>query len=199
MRILPIYLYGSAVLRTRAQEVTRVTETLKKQISAMVDTMFTADGVGLAANQVGLLKRVIVINPCEEDDNGQERLEALVLLNPEVVEQKGKFKMKEGCLSLPDIREDVTRAECITIRFQDLELNSLTLEADGLTARVLLHEIDHLNGVMFVDHLSLARRALLRGKLRSISRGKCETEYPVVADKSAPRKKTAAQKKKGLR
>jgi peptide deformylase len=197
MRTLPIYLYGSSVLRIPAEEITHVTESLAKKIAAMVETMFVADGIGLAANQVGLLKRVIVINMSEEDEDGKEKMEAIAMLNPEVVAEEGKFKMKEGCLSLPDIREEVTRAKAITVTFQDMNLEKHTLSADGLIARVLLHEIDHLNGVMFVDHLSLARRALLRGKLRKISKGECETDYPVIAQKLAPRRKTAAAKKKG--
>ena len=198
MRTLPIYLYGSPILRTSAEEITHVTESLAKKIAAMVETMFTADGIGLAANQVGLLKRVIVINMSEEDENGKEKREAIVMLNPEVIAEEGKFKMKEGCLSLPDIREEVTRAKVITVAFQDVNLEQHTLSADGMMARVLLHEIDHLNGVMFVDHLSLARRALLRSRLRKISKGECETAYPVIADKPITRKK-AAVKKKGSR
>ena len=197
MRTLPIYLYGSPVLRTPAEEITHVTESLAKKIAAMVETMFVADSIGLAANQVGLLKRVIVINPCEEDETGEAKKEALVLLNPEVIAKEGKLKMKEGCLSLPDIREEVMRAETITVTFQDMNLEKHVVSADGMMARVLLHEIDHLNGVMFVDHLSLARRTLLRSKLRKISKGNCETDYAVIADKPAPRRKTIAAKKKG--
>jgi peptide deformylase len=197
MRTLPIYLYGSPVLRTPAEEITHVTESLAKKIAAMVETMFVTDGIGLAANQVGLLKRVIVVNPCEEDETGEVKKEALILLNPEVIAEEGKLKMKEGCLSLPDIREEVARAKAITVKFQDANLEKHTVSADGMMARVLLHEIDHLNGVMFVDHLSLARRTFLRSKLRKISKGNCETDYPVIADKLAPRRKTTAAKKKG--
>ena len=153
----------------------------------MFDTMHNANGIGLAANQVGSLDRVIVvdISDSEAQDGVQtppEDRKPMVLINPEVISQEGKWSMEEGCLSIPDIRDDVERAEKVRVRYMDLEFKGQELEADGLLGRVLLHEIDHLNGVLFIDHLSYVKQKLLRGRLNRVRKGEMEVNYPVVSE-----------------
>lgn len=197
MATLPIYLYGSDMLRRQAKPVQELGNETIKLIYDMFETMHKASGIGLAATQVGEMKRVIVIDvtPTEEekDEEGEDTAPAkakaakdtdgpkqLVLINPEVMDSSGEFLMEEGCLSIPDVRSEVKRAESVKIRFRDANFQKTELEAGGLLARVILHEIDHLNGVLFIDHLSSAKRGLLRAKLRKIKKGDVETNYPVV-------------------
>lgn len=188
MSILPIYLYGSDVLRQKARTVESLSNDIIKLIYDMMETMHKAGGIGLAATQVGSMKRVIVIDitPAEEDKEHGESVETpkgpmrIVLINPEVLEESGSWPMEEGCLSIPEVRADVTRAERIKVKFRNANFEEEVLEADGLLGRVILHEIDHLNGVLFVDHLSSARRGLLSPKLRKIKKGDTEAAYPVV-------------------
>lgn len=201
MAILPIYTYGQPVLRKRAKPLRTVTDELKQFVDDMFETMYHASGIGLAANQVGSLERVIVVDISDVEDKPHEgvgeaadkmerkkggmsertpSVEKLVLLNPEVVESSGAWKMEEGCLSIPDIRDEVERAETIRVKFKDLAFNDQEIVADGLLARVLLHEIDHLNGVLFIDRLGAVKRKLLRGRLNKIERGEVETKYPIV-------------------
>lgn len=192
MSVLPIYLYGSEILRKKAKPVQALDDSLIKLIYDMAHTMRKANGIGLAATQVGDLRRMLVMDQSAiergDDDEGKERPERppeeskiMVVINPEIIEEEGKFPMEEGCLSLPDLRAEVTRAEKIKVRFRDANFEEVEVEADGLLARVLLHEIDHLNGVMFVDHLSAARRALLRNDLKKIKNGEVDTIYPVIS------------------
>ncbi len=194
MAILPIYTYGQSVLRKRARPVKQVTSELKHFVDDMFETMHHAHGIGLAANQVGALERVIVVDISDVDDKPHEGVgeaatsatlspeqpKKLVLLNPEVLSSSGSWKMEEGCLSIPEIRDEVTRAETIRVRFRDLEFREHELEADGLLGRVILHEIDHLNGVLFIDHLGAVKQKLLRGRLNKIQRGEVETKYPII-------------------
>lgn len=197
MAILPIYTYGQPVLRKRAKSIRHVDEHLRKFVDDMFETMQHASGIGLAANQVGSLDRVLVIDISDVDDKEHEGVgeaaasvekkdgdgtpKKLVLLNPEVVSSEGSWKMEEGCLSIPGIRDEVERAETIRVKYKDLELNDQEIEAHGLLGRVLLHEIDHLNGILFVDRLGLVKRKLLRGRLNKLERGEVETKYPVVS------------------
>jgi peptide deformylase len=111
----------------------------------------------------------------------------LVLINPEVIERSGTWTMEEGCLSIPDVRGDVERPETIRVRFQNANFEEVEVQATGMLGRVILHEIDHLDGVLFIDYLSSAKRALLRGKLKNIKKGEVETSYPVVTA-PAPRR-----------
>jgi peptide deformylase len=108
-------------------------------------------------------------------------LAPLAMLNPEMIHEEGSWLMEEGCLSIPDIREEVERAETIGVRYKDLDFKDCELNTGGLLARVVLHEIDHLNGVLFVDHLNAVKRKLLRGRLNKIRRGEMEVSYPVVS------------------
>lgn len=181
MAILPIYTYGQPVLRKKAKPVLKVDDKLVKFVQDMFETMHTAHGIGLAANQVGSLHRVIVV---DVSDMGDEYIDAkpMVLLNPEIVSEEGSWAMEEGCLSIPDIRDEVERAETIRVRYKDLEFKDHQLTASGLLGRVLLHEIDHLNGVLFIDHIGKIKRKLLTGRLNKIRRGEVDIEYPIVAE-----------------
>ncbi len=182
MPVLPIYLFGQSVLRKKARPVKPADGTIVKFAADMVETMQQANGIGLAANQVGDLRRVIVIDLSAMEETKDKPPFALV--NPEVIVNEGEFTMEEGCLSIPQLREEVTRPETIRVRFQDLEFAEQEITAAGLLARVLLHEIDHLNGVLFVDHLNAVKRKLLRGRLNKISRGEVEVDYPIVGKSS---------------
>lgn len=191
MALLPIYLYGHEVLRQKARSVPDLDNETIKLVHDMIETMVKSNGIGLAANQVGSMKRVITIDlshvleseAAENSDGTASRPkgpETLVLINPEIVAESGSWVMEEGCLSIPDVRADVERPEKITVRFRSAKFETVELESGGLLGRVILHEIDHLNGVLFLDHLSGAKRGLLRGKLRKIKKGEVETSYPVV-------------------
>ena len=189
MSVLPIYLYGSDVLRQKAREVKDLDNETIKLVYDMFETMHRSHGIGLAATQVGEMKRVIVIDVTPTEEDKVERAEPaeedtqpkkLVLINPEVLESGGTILMEEGCLSIPDVRGEVERAEKVRIRFRDANFKETVLEMWGLLARVVLHEIDHLDGVLFIDHLSRAKRGLLGNKLKKIKKGEVETTYPVV-------------------
>ena len=186
-------MYGEEILRKKAQPVQAMHADIVKLIYDMFETMHNAHGIGLAANQVGAQHRVIVIDISgiedDEEDEGAERREdhrtspglptQLALINPEVVLQEGMWNMEEGCLSIPDVRADVKRAASIRVRYHDTNFEKQELIVDGLLARVILHEVDHLDGVLFIDHISKTERGLLSAKLRKIKKGAIETEYPV--------------------
>jgi peptide deformylase len=152
MSPLPLHLLGSPVLRQRSTEVAAVDDELRTIIDQMFETMDGARGVGLAANQVGLTRRVAVI-----DAEGQR----FAMVNPVIVEAEGRATAEEGCLSIPDIYGDVTRAERVVLEAMDRDGKPFRLEAGGLTARAIQHEIDHLDGILFLDHLGLMKRRVL--------------------------------------
>lgn len=187
MSVLPIHLYGQPVLRKKARMLKAVDDDIVRLAQDMLETMHNANGIGLAGNQVGVLHRVIVVDVADAEET-QARPEdhpartPLILINPEIVRQEGTAVMEEGCLSIPEIRDEVERAESVTVRYTDLASETREIEADGLLARVLLHEIDHLNGVLFIDHIGGVKRKLLRGRLNKIQRGEVEIGYPLVAD-----------------
>lgn len=193
MSVLPIYLYGSDVLRKKAKSVQEFDHSLLKLIVDMTETMRKANGIGLAATQVGELRRVIVIDMSaveaslredEEEEaprnNGEEK-KTLVLINPEIVKEDGSCDIEEGCLSIPDVRAEVSRSESIRVKFRDMNFDEVDMTADKILARVILHEIDHLNGVLFIDHLTKTQRALLNDELRKIKKGEVDTVYPVIS------------------
>ncbi len=182
MSLLPIYTYDQAVLRRKAKlivpEKVGMAE-LKKLAENMFETMHNANGIGLAANQVGVLQRLVVIDVSEmEETKGQP---PLILVNPVVEAGEGIVTMEEGCLSIPEIREDVERPEHVRVSYLDGDLRDRELQAEGILARVLQHEIDHLNGVLFIDRVGGDRRKLLRGRLNKIHRGEIEVAYPIVS------------------
>jgi peptide deformylase len=140
--------------------------------------MHGGQGIGLAATQVGSLDRIIVIDISDVEE--YKDVKPMTLINPEVVRESGQEVMEEGCLSLPEVRDDVERAEAVTVRFKDASFKTQEIDASGLLARVLLHEIDHLNGVLFIDRLPDAVKKLHKDALRQIQRGELEVSYPVV-------------------
>lgn len=168
MARLPVRLYGDPVLRRKARGIEELDADLQKLAGDMVETMLDADGVGLAANQVGDLRRVIVVNITDTDNEGDESTE--VLINPEVVRREGSMRLVEGCLSLPEINEEVERDESVTVEYTTLEGDKTEVEASGLHSAVLQHEIDHLDGILIIDRISPVRRILLKGALKQIAR-----------------------------
>lgn len=179
--ILPVYVYGDPVLRKVAEPIGPDYPNLKEVLENLWETMYHADGVGLAAPQVGLSIRVFVIDASA----GAEEEPALkdfkkTFINPVLLQRGGEpWVMEEGCLSLPEIREDVSRPEMVKIRYQDENFQEFEEEYNGFVARVIQHEYDHLEGVLFIDFLSSLRRKLLRGRLANISLGKVQPHYKI--------------------
>lgn len=162
MAVKKIFTYPDSVLRERAEAVTNIDGKLQELIDDMVETMYDAPGIGLAANQVGQLCRVIVCDPCAGSDPGG----LCVLINPEIVEAEGEIVYQEGCLSVVDYWADVKRAERVVVSGVDRAGNPLTLVKEGLPAIVLQHEIDHLDGKLFIDRISNLRRELYKRRLK---------------------------------
>ncbi len=179
MSILSIYVFGADVLRQKAKPAKSVDNSIITLVYDMFDTMRNANGIGLAANQVGVLQRIITIDISDTDEG--KGTKPLVLINPEVIKEDGEWVMEEGCLSVPDIREEVTRAASIRLGFRDINFHEHEIDAHGLLARVILHEIDHLDGILFTDHLNPTRRRQMKGKFVKIKKGETETSYPVAA------------------
>ena len=155
MAIRPIIALPDKRLRLVSEPVARVDEDVRKLVADMFETMYEAPGVGLAAIQVGVPKRVVTIDATR----GEEEKQPIALINPEIVwSSEEKIAHEEGCLSIPEYLDEVERPERVKVRFLDLEGRRHELEADGLLARVVQHEIDHINGVLFIDHLSKLKR-----------------------------------------
>jgi peptide deformylase len=160
--------YGDPILRRRAGEVCEFGTSLREQADAMVETMERENGVGLAAPQVGLEKRLLVALTMETVDDSDA--EPIAMTNPEIVHRSRDTNvLEEGCLSIPGVRGEVTRPDRVTVRFQDLDGETYTMEAEGMFARILQHEIDHLDGRLFIDYLSTAEKALLKPRLKKIA------------------------------
>ncbi len=151
----------------------------------MLETMHNASGIGLAATQVGSLHRLLVVDIAEAEEKTTPS--PIVFLNPEIINEGPKVSMEEGCLSLPDLRDNVDRPERIVVRYRDLEFKEQELPAEGLLARVIQHELDHLNGVLFIDHLNIVRRKLLQGRLNKMKRGESTVTYPAIGAIEVPR------------
>ena len=149
MSVLPIRKYGDDVLRLPATPVTEIDESLQRLIDDMIDTMYAAPGVGLAANQVGVARRLMVIDLSV----GKRSEELHVFINPEIIDSEGEVTEEEGCLSIPDFVEVVTRPERVKLRYLDRNGTEREMWGEGLMARAMCHEIDHLDGTLFVDHL----------------------------------------------
>ena len=190
--ILPIVVYGDPVLRKVGVSITKDYEDLDKFIKDLFETMHNAKGVGLAAPQVGKAIRLFIVDtePFVEEDEDEEEAEFTkaereflkkfkqVFINPTMLSETGKeWKFNEGCLSIPKIREDVLRNEKIKIEYYDQNFVKHVEEYDGLAARVIQHEYDHIEGKLFTDKISPLRRKLIAGKLTDISKGKITTEY----------------------
>lgn len=165
--VLRIVKYGDPVLESRAEPVTEFsTPELRQLVSDMFETMYANKGIGLAAPQVAVSRRLTVIDPSAGDDPQAK----LVIINPEIVAKEGAQFGEEGCLSIPGFREDVRRAHKIRLRAQNVDGDFFEMEGDDLLARAVQHEIDHLNGVLFINHLSPLKRDLIRRKIRKLAK-----------------------------
>lgn len=169
MSILQIVKYGNPTLTKKAEEIINLDKYIEELAHNMIQTMYAAPGIGLAAPQINESKRLITVD-LSVGENSQN---LIILINPELISQEGELISEEGCLSVPDINEKVARPSRIIIRGIDLKGNEKTVEAEGLLARVLCHEIDHINGKLFIDHLSFLKKSLIKKKLkRAIQTGK---------------------------
>ncbi len=184
--ILPIVGYGDPVLRKTGQEISESYPELKQLVQDMYDTMYNAYGVGLAAPQIGLAIRLFVIDTSpfgEDEDLPKDEQEALknfkrTFINAKMLKEEGEeWGFNEGCLSIPEVREDVYRHEKITIEYQDEDFNTKTEVFDGLIARVIQHEYDHIEGILFTDKISPLKKQLVKGRLQKIMDGKVRPDY----------------------
>ncbi|MEZ4793266.1 MAG: peptide deformylase [Gelidibacter sp.] len=184
--ILPIVAYGDAVLRKKADDISENYPKLDELIANMYETMYGAYGVGLAAPQIGLAIRLFLVDTspfADDDDFTAEEQEELkdfkrTFINAKIIEESGdEWAFNEGCLSIPDIREDVFRKPNITIHYQDENFVTHTEKFDGLIARVIQHEYDHIEGVLFTDKLSALKKRLIKARLGNISKGKIDVDY----------------------
>ena len=162
--IYTIVKYGDPVLEKRAEPVTVFDDELKRLVDDMFESMYAAHGVGLAAPQIGISKRLAVIDVTFKEDPGAK----LVLANPEIIQTEGRHSQNEGCLSIPDFRENVSRPRKVTIRAQDVNGKFYEKTGEELLARAFLHETDHLNGKLYMSHLSALKRDLMKRKIRKL-------------------------------
>ncbi|MGM0545341.1 MAG: peptide deformylase [Bacteroidota bacterium] len=185
MSVLPIVTYDDEVLRQKAEPVKKNSQELQTLIDDMFDTMYNSDGVGLAAPQIGKLLRIFVADAASMNEDEEGSHGPLALINPEITfESEQKVAMEEGCLSIPGVNATVSRPEKIVVNYLDRDFNEQELEVDGWLARVIQHEKDHLDGVLFLDHLSMFKRKLLSSKLKEVAEGQAEVGYPVVPKKT---------------
>ncbi len=191
--ILPIVAYGSAVLRKVCEDISADYPNLKELLEDMWETMYNSNGVGLAAPQINRPVRLFVIDSeqiftnIDEDEIGtypDEPGYKGVFINAHVQSLDGKpWSYNEGCLSIPKIREDISRAETVTLSFVDENFKPITRTFNGITARVILHEYDHIDGKLFIDHIKPLKRTLLKRKLEDISKGKVDVDYRMLFPK----------------
>lgn len=164
MALLEVLCFPDKRLRTVAKPVEQITEELKKLAENMIETMYEEDGVGLAATQINFHQRLVVI------DVSQDRDQPMVIINPVIVEHSGEEISEEGCLSVPETNAEVKRAELVTLEYLDIEGNPQVLNADGLLAVCIQHEIDHLDGKLFIDYLSPLKQKRIKTKLEKLQR-----------------------------
>jgi peptide deformylase len=162
--LLPILKYGSSVLKSPGKPVDFFNAELERITRNMIETMYAASGAGLAANQVGIDIKITTI----DISGGRESNKLITLCNPEIISSEGEQRKEEGCLSLPDFSEVVTRPRKIVVRGQDIHGNEIQIEAEDMLARCLSHEIDHLKGIMFIDHLSALKRSLIKNRIKRL-------------------------------
>ena len=164
--IYPIVKYGDPVLERPAAPVTVFDAELRKLLDDMFESMYAAHGVGLAAPQIGISRRIAVVDVTFKEDPSQK----MVLINPEIIHTEGRERSNEGCLSLPEFREKVTRPNCVTVRAQDAHGKTFEHTGEELLARAFLHETDHLNGKLFISHISALKRDLIKRKIRKLAK-----------------------------
>ena len=185
--VLPIYLYGHDALRQETTPVETNSEALQELIENMLETMHNAAGIGLAAPQIGRGERVFVVDVTPmaaemEEDGEPVPPQPMVFINPEIVEEgDATVDMEEGCLSIPEVREVVTRPKRVRMQYLDRNFEKQEIEAGSVLARVIQHEYDHLEGVLFTDYLSSFRKRLLRRSLRKMTKGEVSASYPLVS------------------
>jgi|SRR5690606_5003314 peptide deformylase len=183
--VLPIVAYGDPVLKKKAEDITQAYPNLDTLLANMFETMYNAYGVGLAAPQIGLPIRLFVVDtaPFSDDDLTEEEQMKLkmfkrVFINAKILKEEGQeWAFNEGCLSIPDVREDVLRKPKITVEYLDEKFVKHTDEFDGLIARVIQHEYDHIEGILFTDKLSGLKKRLIQGRLNKISKGEIDVDY----------------------
>ena len=178
--ILPIVAYGSNVLRSQCKEIDSSYSNLDQLIENMFETMYAASGVGLAAPQINKSIRLFIVDtsPFKDDDSPDHEVCKKIFINPKITSVTGEsWSFSEGCLSIPEVREDVKRLSEITIEYYDKDFNKHTETYDGLNARVILHEYDHIEGILFVDKISPLRKRMIKGKLKDISNGTLNANY----------------------
>jgi len=175
--VFPIVAYGDPVLKKQAQDIEKDELDVQQLAADMFETMYNASGIGLAAPQIGKSLRMFIADaaPLEDEEIGDWKQ---VFINPEIIEEAGDdWVFEEGCLSIPTIREDVIRPEKLKIHYFDENWNEHTEEFDGMQARIIQHEYDHIEGILFTDHLSAFKKRLLKSKLTNISKGIVKVDY----------------------
>ena len=178
--ILPIVAYGSNVLRSQCKEIDSSYSNLDQLIENMFETMYAASGVGLAAPQINKSIRLFIVDtsPFKDDESPDHVVCKKIFINPKITSITGEsWSFSEGCLSIPEVREDVKRLSEITIEYFDKDFNKHIETYDGLNARVILHEYDHIEGILFVDKISTLRKRMIKGKLKDISNGTLNANY----------------------
>jgi peptide deformylase len=185
--ILPIYLLGTDILRQETQHVDVDSTEVRQLIDDMIETMHAAKGIGIAAPQVGRSERIFIVDVSSMEEDFAEMgvelpAQPMVFLNAEILEEaEEEAEFEEGCLSIPDIHEVVTRPNALKMRYQDRSFATHEETFDGMLARVIQHEYDHVDGVLFIDHLTAFKRRLLKRKLQDIREGSTDAEYDVYA------------------
>ena len=178
--IYPIVVYGDPVLKKKAQDIKQGEIDVKTLSQDMFETMESASGIGLAAPQIGKSIRMFVVDGTPIEDEDMEGFRK-VFINPQMIEETGEpWAFEEGCLSIPNIREDVSRKENIKIKYYDEDWNLHEEEYDGMKARIIQHEYDHIEGILFTDYLSPLKKRMLKGKLTNITKGKMKVDYRVA-------------------
>jgi peptide deformylase len=182
MAILPIVTYDDPVLRKKGAEVEGNTDQIQHLIDDMFETMYNSNGVGLAAPQIGKSLHLFVMDAdAILKEEGDTPFGPEVFINPEIIEEGNEtIEFEEGCLSIPDVRENVVRPDKIKVKYLNREFQEQTIEADGWLSRVIQHETDHLNGILFIDYLGSFRKRLIKGKLKEIDNGTLKVDYPIV-------------------
>ncbi|GMQ82765.1 MAG: peptide deformylase [Rhodothermia bacterium] len=185
--VLPIYLLGTSELRKQTRDVETNSEELQFLVDDMVETMHACDGIGLAAPQIGRTERLFVVDvtPLKDEQFAEGFTipdQPIVFINAKIIDEANNgIEIEEGCLSIPDVHEEVVRADAVKIRYLDREMNEHETEFEGILARVIQHECDHVDGILFIDHISPFRRRLLKRKLREIIEGQIDVDYPTYA------------------
>jgi peptide deformylase len=180
--VYPIVVYGDPILRKRAEEIPHDGFELSTLVADMYETMYSAHGIGLAAPQIGKSVRLFVVDGSTLEDEPLLKDFKKVFINPVMLEEfSNPWEFEEGCLSIPNIREKISRKAKVKIRYFDLQWMLHEEELDGMKARIVQHEYDHLEGKLFLDYVSPLKRRMLKGKLTDISKGDVDTEYRILA------------------